>query len=79
MTLRAVVVVLVLALGACAHELTFDRAHALGCREACARLAADGEHGSASGWYVGDHTCGCRFDDGTIDSTCERPVDGRCE
>ncbi len=67
-----------LAFSGCAHELTYDRARELGCREACARAADAAGHASASGWFIGTGECGCRFDDGTVDTTCERPIDGSC-
>jgi hypothetical protein len=74
----AALALVMLATGCAAQSPTWDRARGLGCRKACARLADAAGHNAATGWALGPGECGCRFDDGTVDTTCERPSEGAC-
>lgn len=74
----AALALVMLATGCSHRQLTWSRARDLGCREACARAAAGAGRSSGTGWALGPGECGCRFDDGTVDTTCERPTEGAC-
>jgi hypothetical protein len=73
---RSILVFVLLSLG-CAHSLD-----SMVCAEACARHAVETGHNiEITGWKDSPGVCGCRFDDGQISYTCERPavVEGVCQ